>query len=84
MLGRSRTNRFVCYFKGFPGGKVVKNLPADAGDTRDLGLTPGSGRSLKEGVAPLSSVLAWKSPQTEEPGGLLSIGSQRIRHDCHT
>ena len=34
---------------GFPGGAVVKNLPANAGDTRDLGLIPGSGRSLGMG-----------------------------------
>ena len=34
---------------GFPGGAVVKNLPANAGDTRDLGLIPGSGRSLGGG-----------------------------------
>ena len=30
---------------GLPGGSVVKNLPANAGDTRDMGLIPGSGRS---------------------------------------
>ena len=30
---------------GLPGGSVVKNLPANAGDTRDMGLTPGSRRS---------------------------------------
>ena len=29
-----------------------------------------------------SSILAWRSPWTEEPGGLLSIGSQRVGHDC--
>ena len=33
------------YNKGFPGGAVVKNPPANAGDTRDSGLTPGSGSS---------------------------------------
>ena len=32
---------------GFPGGTVVKNLPAKAGDRGDPGLVPGSGRSLK-------------------------------------
>ena len=31
--------------KGFPGGAVVKNLPANAGDTREKGSIPGSGRS---------------------------------------
>jgi len=35
--------------KGFPGGASVKNLPANAGDTRDMGLIPGSGRSPGEG-----------------------------------
>ena len=35
---------------GFPGGSVVKNLPANAGDARDKGLIPGSGRSPGEGT----------------------------------
>ena len=34
---------------GFPGGTVVKNLPANAGDSGDVGLIPGSGRSPREG-----------------------------------
>ena len=34
---------------GFPGGSVVKNLPADVGDVRDFGLIPGSERSSAEG-----------------------------------
>ena len=36
---------------------------------------------LKERMATHSSILAWKIPQTEEPGGLQSIGSQSVRHD---
>ena len=35
----------VMQLEGFPGGTVVKNLPANAGDARDMGLIPGSGRS---------------------------------------
>ena len=35
--------------KGFSGGANVKNLPVNAGDTRDMGLIPGSGRSPGEG-----------------------------------
>ena len=35
---------------------------------------------LEEGVATHSSILAWGSPWTEEPGGLHSMGLQRIRH----
>ena len=34
---------------GFPGGTVIKNMPANAGDARDTGLTPGSGRSPGRG-----------------------------------
>ena len=36
---------------------------------------------LEQGLATLSSILAWRIPWTEEPGGLWSIGSQRVRHD---
>ena len=35
---------------------------------------------LEEGMAANSSILAWKIPWTEEPGGLQSIGPQRVRH----
>ena len=35
---------------------------------------------LEKGMATHSSILAWRIPQTEEPGGLWSIGSQRVRH----
>ena len=65
----------------FTGGRVVNNLPANAGDARDLGLILGSGRSLKEEMATYSSILAWRIPKTEESHGLQSMGSQRVRHD---
>ena len=55
---------------------MVKNLPANAGDIRDSGLIPGSGRSPKEGLATHSNILAWRIPWMEEPGRLQSIGSQ--------
>ena len=60
---------------------MVKNLPANAGDVRKAGLIPGLGHPLEEGMATHSSILAWRIPWTEEPGGLQSIGSQRVRHD---
>ena len=41
----------------FPGGSVVKNPPANAGD---MGSIPGLGRSLGEGIATHSSTLAWE------------------------
>ena len=61
---------------GFPGGTVVKNPPADAGDTGDLGSVPGSGRSPGVGDGTHSRILAWRISQAEEPGGLQSVGSQ--------
>ena len=36
---------------------------------------------LEKGMATYSSILDWKIPWTEEPGGLQSVGSQRVRHD---
>jgi len=59
----------------------VKNFPANAGNVRDVGSVPESRRSLVEGMANNSSILAWRIPWTEEPGWLQSIGSHRIRHD---
>ena len=53
---------------------MVKNPPASAGDTRDVGSAPGWGRSPEEGMATHSSILAWGIPWTEEPGGLQSMG----------
>ena len=55
---------------------VEKNLYANAQEVRDMFLIPGSGRSLEEGMATHSSILAWRIPWTEEPGGgLQSMGS---------
>ena len=59
---------------------VLKNLPANAGEARDMGLIPGWGRDPEEMVTHCS-ILAWKMPWTEEPGRLQSRGLQRIRHD---
>ena len=50
---------------------MVKNLPANARDVRDVDLTPGLGRSPGGGMATHSSILAWRILWTEEPGGLL-------------
>ena len=61
---------------GLPGGAVVKNPLANAGDTRDAGSIPGSGRSPGGGNGNSLHILAWEIPWTEEPGGLQSTGSQ--------
>ena len=46
---------------GFPGGSVVKNLFANAGDTREANSIPGSGDPLEEGIATYSSIRAWRA-----------------------
>ena len=51
---------------------MVRNLPANAGDLRDAGSIPRSGRSLKWGMATQSSILVWRIPPTEEPGYALA------------
>ena len=63
---------------GFPGDTVMKNLPVNAGD---LGSIPGQDDLLVKGTATHSGILAWRIPWTEEPGGLQSMGSQRVGHD---
>ena len=68
---------FNPYLKGFPGGSVIKNLPANAGESRDLGSIPGQEDPLEEEMATHSSILAWKFPWTEEPGGLQPMESQK-------
>ena len=59
----------------FLGGSVVKNPHANAGD---LGSIPGLGRSPEKGMATHSSILAWRIPWTEEPGGLQSMGHKEL------
>ena len=53
---------------------MVRNLPDHAGATRDAALIPGQEDPLREEMATHSSILAWKIPQTEEPGGLSPWG----------
>ena len=60
---------------------VVKNPPTSVGDIRDVGPSLGWEDPLEEGMATHSRILAWRIPWTEEPGGLQSIGSQRVGHN---
>ena len=58
--------------------QTLKNLPAVQENwVQSLGREG----PLEEGMATHSRILAWRIPWTEEPGGLLSIESQRVRHD---
>ena len=63
---------------GFPGGSMVKNLPAKQ-ETQVWFL--GGEDPLGEGMATHSCTLVWKIPWTEEPGGLQSMGLCRVGHD---
>ena len=67
---------------------VVKNLPANSGDTEDVGSVTGSGRfpggghglQWMRGIH--SGILAWRIPWTEKPGRLQPIGSQKQLNTC--
>ena len=60
---------------GFLSGSDGKESACNA---RDPGLIPGSGRSLKEVMATYSSLLAWRIPWTEEPGGYSPRGLKEL------
>ena len=65
----------------FYGASQVKNPPANAGDVEMWVQSLGREDPLEEGMAAHPSILAWRTPWTEEPGGLQSMGSQRVGHD---
>ena len=60
---------------------MVKNLPAISGD---ISIFPGQEDFLEKGMATYSSILAWRSPWIEKPGGLYFTGSHRVRYDLAT
>ena len=62
----------------FPGGSDGKESTCNAGD---LGLIPGLEEPLEKGMATHSRIFTWRIPWTEEPGGLQSLGSQRVECD---
>ena len=62
--------------------QMVKNPPAMQKTwVRSLSWDDPLGDPLREGMAAHSSILAWRIPRTEEPGGLQSMGSQRVGHN---
>jgi len=58
-----------------------KESVCNSGAAGNMSLIPGSRKSLEEGIATHSSILAWRIPETGETGGLLSMGSHRVGHD---
>ena len=66
---------------GFLGGSAVKNPPVMQETQETQVQSLGREDALEEGKATLSSILAWRTPWTEEPGGLQSMGSQTVRHN---
>ena len=68
-------NKFIIVFMGLPDDSDGKESACNAGD---LGPIPGLGRSPGGSHA---SIVAWRIPWTEEPGGLHSMGSQRVGHN---
>ena len=60
---------------------MVKNSSANAGDLRDLGSIPESGRSSRGGNGNPLQYSCLEIPRTEEPGGLQSMGLQRVSHN---
>ena len=71
------TFTFPCHW-GFPASSDGKESSFNAGDP---GLILGWEDPLEKGMATSSSILAWRIPWAEEPGGLWSIGSPIVRHD---
>ena len=69
---------FPLCLMGSPGGSVVESACREG----NKGSVPGLGRSPEEGYGyPHPGILAWRIPWTEEPGGLQSTRSQRVKHD---
>ena len=68
------------YF-GFPDSSHGKESAFNAGNP---GSIPGLGRSQEKGMAIHPSIIAWRIPWTEEPGGIQSMGSQKVWHNWGT
>ena len=69
----------TCFLSaGFPDGSVVKNPSANA---EDMGSILNWEDPLEKELATDSSFMSWEIPWTEEPGGLQSMGSQRVQQD---
>ena len=77
----SHQSRFDARYWMLGAGVLGKEFACNAGD---LGSIPGWEDPLEKGMGTHSSILAWRIPWTEEPGGLQPMGSQRVRHNWVT
>ena len=62
-------------------GKYINPKEVKKGECGEKTFREQKGQSMEKAMAPHSSTLAWKSPWTEEPGRLQTMGSLRVRHD---
>ena len=86
-VGQLKVNRHLHFLNNWTyliTATVVKNLPADAGDLRDAASIPSCEDPLEKEMATHSSILAWRTLRTEEPGGLQSREPQRVEDDWVT
>ena len=80
-MDRQRIGEEYNWQGGFPGGSAVKN-PSAMRETQEMGIwSLGQENPLEKGMAAPSSIPARRIPWTEEPGGLWSIGWQRVGHN---
>ena len=83
--GLSRIKEYIIFkwlaMKRFPWWLSGKETTSNVRAAKDVGSVPGLERSLGEGNGNPPSILASRIPETEEPGRLWSIGSQRVRHN---
>jgi len=75
--------KFILIYS-FLVAQIVKKKKKSSCNAEDLGSTLGQEDTLEKGMATHSNILAWRIPWTEEPGGLQSMGLQRVRHNSAT
>ena len=80
---QAHTHVYICTY-GFPGDSTGQEFACNAGDEETQVQSLGQENLLEKEMATHFSILAWEIPWTEEPDGLQSMGSQRIRQSLTT
>ena len=83
-LGQGPGTTSIIFLGSLGDSSLVAQTVESACNAGDLGSIPGSERSPGEGTGNLLQCSCLENPWTEEPGGLQSMGSQRVRHDWAT